>query len=295
MTGNTTANGVAPRVSVIMLTFNRPQFIGRAIESVVAQTVTDWELLVVQDGDNQQIVSLMRAWEQREPRIRYFHRDKSGNIANACNYALHRARGEFIAVLDDDDYWAGSDKLAKQIRFLEEHPDHVGCGGGVTVIDEHNTPQLTYFKPENDGDIKRVALFANPLAHSTTLYRKSAADRVGGYEESLAGFQDWDLWLKLGQIGKLYNFPEVLMFYTIWGGGGSFSQSKGNTRSAVRIVRRHWGQYRGSWAALGLAYAYFVYARTPKWIQQPTFSTLSRLKKWFFSPRNSGATQPAGK
>ena len=270
-----------------MLTFNRPQFIGRAIQSVAAQTFQGWELLVVQDGDNEQIAEQMGQWMEREPRIRYFHRLEPGNIANACNFALARALGDYIAILDDDDYWATPDKLVKQISFLDQHPEYVGCGGGVIVIDERGSPTMSYLKQQQDDDIKRNALYANPMAHSTTMFRKASANAVHGYEESLEGFQDWDLWLKLGKVGKLYNFPEPFLYYTIWSGGGSFLQTKANTRSAIRVVKRHWGQYPGSWLALGMAYLYHWYAHLPVGIKRSTFSMLSRMKKRIFSDRSA--------
>src|SRR5512147_897840 len=95
----------SPRVSVLMLTFNRPRFISRAIESIVAQTFTDWELIVVHDGPNEEIASIMQGWAAREPRVRYFRRTEKGNIAQANNFGLRQAHGEYVAVLDDDDYW----------------------------------------------------------------------------------------------------------------------------------------------------------------------------------------------
>jgi glycosyltransferase involved in cell wall biosynthesis len=283
--GHAAAPGVPPRVSIIMLTFNRPQFIGRAIQSAVDQHFRDWELIIVQDGNNEHIVRVVNQWLKREPRIRYFHRPQPGNIANACNYGIARARGEYIAILDDDDYWVCADKLSKQIHFLDENPEYAGCGGGVIVIDEHGVEQLRYLKPEDDADIRRHALFANPLAHSTSMFRKCAGEMVGLYEESLAGFQDWDLWLKLGQVGKLYNFPEPFLYYTLWSGGGSFTAQRANTRCSLKIVQRHWGKYRGSWAAWLFAFMYFCYARIPVRLRTSTFPALSRMKKALFSPK----------
>jgi glycosyltransferase involved in cell wall biosynthesis len=271
------------RVSVLMLTFNRPQFIGRAIQSVLNQTYQDWELIVVQDGNHKLTADILQEFQARDSRIRHFHREQPGNIANACNYGIAHARGEYIAILDDDDFWAVPEKLEKQVSFLDSNEDYAACGGGVTVVDEHGAATLSYLKQQQDADIRRNALFANPMAHSTTMFRKSTANSVGCYEESLAGFQDWDLWLKLGKVGKLYNFPEVFLCYTIWSGGGSFMQSRANTRSAVEIVRRQMSSYKGSYAALLMAYAYYGYARLPLAIRQRTFGWLSRLKKRVFA------------
>lgn len=274
-----------PRVSVLMLTYNRPQYIGKAIESILAQRFQEWELLVVHDGPNQEIPVIMGEWQKRDSRILYFHRAVPGNIAEASNFGLAQARGEYIAILDDDDYWALSDKLSKQTEFLDSHRDHCCCGGGVIVVDPTGLEQMRYLKPEHDEQIKRRALMANPLAHSTTLYRRQSALQAGGYDETLAGFQDWDLWLKLGKNSKLYNFPEYFLHYRVWQGSGSFHQSKRNTESALRITRRHRHDYAGFPIALPMALLYHAYAHMPVGVQRVSYSSLSRLKKAIFSHR----------
>lgn len=276
-----------PRVTVLMLTFNRPQFISRAVESIQRQTVQDWELIVVHDGPNEEIAAILKDWERKEPRIRYFRRLQKGNIAQANNFGLERAQGRYVAILDDDDYWAEPDKLERQIQFLDENPGYVACGGGAITIDQQGRETLRYLKPEAPEEIRRVALLANPMVHSTTMYRLEAARQAGFYDESLAGFQDWDLFLKLGRIGKLRNFPVHWLYYQIWEGGGSFQAQRGNTLSAVRIVRRHGAHYRGYPVALAMAILYYLYARLPVGIKKVTFSSLSRLKKAFFSTRKA--------
>jgi glycosyltransferase involved in cell wall biosynthesis len=268
-----------------MLTYNRPQFIGKAIESILAQQFQEWELLVVHDGPNEEIPVVMQEWQKRDSRIHYFQRTVPGNIAEATNFGLAHARGEYIAILDDDDYWARPDKLSKQTDFLDRHPDYCGCGGGVIVVDPMGREQMRYLKPEHDGQIKRRALMANPLAHSTTLYRREPALRVGGYDQTLAGFQDWDLWLKLGKTGKLYNFPDYFLYYRVWQGSGSLRQARRNTESALRITRRHRHDYAGFPAALTLTLLYHGYAHLPFGVQRVSYSFFSRLKKAVFSHR----------
>ena len=279
-------NGIVPpKVSVLMLAYNRPQFIGNAIESILAQHFQEWELLVVHDGPNQEIPVIMAEWQKRDPRVLYHHRELPGNIAEATNFGLSSARGEYIAILDDDDDWADAGKLSKQTEFLSSHRDYCCCGGGVIVIDPDGREQMRYLKPEHDEQIKRRALMANPLAHSTTLYRRDAALQTGGYDETLAGFQDWDLWLKLGKLGKLYNFPEYFLHYRVWQGSGSFHQSKGNTESALRITRRYRHDYAGFPIAYPMALLYNAYAHLPAYVQRLSYSSLSRLKKAVFSQR----------
>ena len=278
----------SPQVSVLMLTCNRPQFLGRAIQSVMNQSLEDWELIVVQDGPNQQTARVMEQWVKRDPRIRYFHRDRGGNIANACNYGLARARGQYVAILDDDDYWVPADKLRKQVAFLESHPDYAACGGGMTVVDENENIQMSYLKPEQDDEIRSRALYANPMTHSTTMFRRSLGEGIGYYDESLAGYQDWDIWLRFGRLGKLYNFPEVFARYTLWSGGGSFQQQRKNVLSAVKIVFRHRTGYRGFTGALALVLMHVAYAHLPASVRKSSFSFLARRKKAIFAGKQKG-------
>jgi glycosyltransferase involved in cell wall biosynthesis len=276
---------MSPKVSILMLTYNRPQFIGPAIESILTQQLGEWELLVVHDGPNEEIPVVMADWERRDRRIRYFRRTVPGNIADASNFGLAQARGDYIAVLDDDDRWASPLKLTRQTEFLDRNPEYVGCGGGIIVIDTEEREQMRYLKPERDEDIKRRALLANPIAHSSAMYRRAAALDCGGYDATLAGFQDWDFWLKLGSKGRLYNFPEYLAYYRIWQGSGSFHQIKSNTRSAMRITRRHRASYPGFAVAYGMTLMYHAYAHLPANVQGVSYSFLSRLKKAVFAQR----------
>ena len=247
-----------------MLTYNRPQYIGRAIESIIAQNFKAWELLVVHDGPNDRIAAVMEEWQKRDPRIQYLRRVKGGNIANATNYALRRAQSEYIAILDDDDYWPAPDKLSRQLAFLDENPDYSGCGAGVIAIDEEGKETARYYKALTDERIRRLALMANPMAHSTGMFRRALIEKCGWYDETLEGFQDWDAWLKLGQRGKLCNFPEYWQVYQMWHGGGSFHQQKANTRSALRIVMRHRRTYPGFLVAFCMAALYHLYAYLPE-------------------------------
>jgi glycosyltransferase involved in cell wall biosynthesis len=281
----------SPQVTVLMLTCNRPQFLDRAIQSVIRQTLEDWELIVVHDGGNLQTAAAMERWVERDPRIRYFHRDRYGNIANACNYGLARARGQYVAILDDDDYWVASDKIAEQVEFLNSHADYAGCGGGMTVIDDNENVQMSYLKPEQDDEIRARALCANPMTHSTTMFRRSLGEGIGYYDESLAGYQDWDIWLRFGRLGKLYNFPKIFTRYTMWSGGGSFQQQRKNVLSAVKIVFRHRTEYRGFTEALVLVLMHLAYAHLPANVRKSSFSFLSRQKKAIFAGSQKGTTQ----
>ena len=131
-----------------MLVFDRPHLIDRAIESILKQDYRAFELIVVHDGPNNQIEAAMREWLERDSRIRYFRRSEPGNIANALNFGLQQACGEYVAILDDDDYWLTPRKLSLQVAFLDNHSSYVACGGGMMITDEAGRELMRCFKPQ---------------------------------------------------------------------------------------------------------------------------------------------------
>ena len=274
----------SPKVSIIMATYRRPRFIAGSVMSAVRQTFQNWELIVADDSEADATEAVIAPLARSETRIRYFHRSEKGSIANSSNFALERAAGEYIAILDDDDTWADPGKLEKQIKFLDGHPEYEGCGGGIITMDEHGTETGRILKPVTDEAIRRVALFANPMANSTGMFRLASAGR---YDESLPQFADWDFWLRLGTQGKLYNFPEYFLNYRMWSSTASFANQKQNVNLAFVIIRRHRHEYPGFVRAMLFAGLYWCYARFPFFVRRALNASLSKAKKYIFSAKGS--------
>lgn len=262
-----------------MLTYKRPQMLARAISSVLGQSFQAWELLVVQDGDTPETGRLVQEWSEKEDRIRYFRRHTIGPITEASNFGLSHARGEYIAILDDDDSWRDPDKLAHQVAFLDTHPEYVACGGGYSVSDENGRFHGVFFKPEHDSAIRARALLANPIANSTAVFRRVVSGTPVTYDGSMRQFADWDFWLSMGSLGKLYNSPVLTTDYTLWKGGSSFQNQRGNALAAIRIICKHRRQYSGFPLALVLASLYFCYTCLPLPVRRFSYNRLSALKK----------------
>jgi glycosyltransferase involved in cell wall biosynthesis len=277
-----------PAVSVLVATYNRPHGLDRAICSVVSQQFINWELLILHDGGCQITESIAEQWQRKDSRVRYLHRETPAGIGAALNFGIEHSRGRYIAVLDDDDAWIDTEKLKLQTDFLDANPLHVACGGGAVVIDESGRETMRHLKSAHDAQIRRGLLVANPIIHSTILFRSSAVRSIGGYDETLSGFQDWDLWLRLGTHGKFYNFQRYFTAYMIWASGGSSGSMRSNSASALRIVMRHRGSYTRFPLAFLLAGGYRVYAGLPEPLRRFTFGPLSRLKKKVFSARPAG-------
>ncbi len=255
----------------------------RAFASIAAQRFDDWELLCVQDGNAPDVTREIIRLTQQDRRVRYLPRGCVGSIGAACNHALQQATGEYVAILDDDDEWIDPEKLRLQVQFLDRKPEYVGCGGGYRSVDQDERVLGRYFKPQEDADIRRSALLANPMANSTTMFRRKTALEIGGYSEKVPDFQDWEFWLRCLLQGKLYNFHRVWLNYTVWEGGSSFVNMRSNAWSALQIVRHYRDRFPQGGLAMVMARSYDLYARLPHGVRSFTYASLSLLKKRVFA------------
>lgn len=268
-----------PKVTILLATYNRSRFLDATMESIVGQSVRDWELIVADDGSTDDTPKVVREWQEKEPRIVYVRNAVNQGISKNYNQGLRLAKGEYIAMIDDDDPWIGGDKLKRQIAFLDAHPDHVGCGGGVVVVDAERKELYRYLKPATDAQIRARMLFSNPMANSTTLFRRSAGEKVGWYDESIRYSGDRDFWLKMGLVGKLYNFPEYFSYYTMSGTNTSVAKIRPHLKTSLTVMRRYKGKYPGYIPALLMNKLQYWYSLLPASLRSVIHYPLARIKR----------------
>lgn len=275
-----------PKVSILMATWNRAGMIGKTIESVKrqtflsrAQSFEDWELIIADDGSTDNTPIVVREWQKKEPRIVYIRSEINEGISKNYNKGLRIAKGEYVAMIDDDDPWSDERKLEKQIGFLDEHPEYAGCGGGVIVIDASGKELYRYFKPQTDEQIRARMLFSNPMANSTTLWRRQLGAEVGFYDESTRYSGDRDFWLKMGLKGKLRNFPEYFSYYTMTGANTSTAKIRPHLKASFMIMRRYRGKYPHYLAAYFFNLAQYLYSFLPEFIRKLVHYSLAKLKR----------------
>ncbi|MEK7195067.1 MAG: glycosyltransferase [Patescibacteria group bacterium] len=268
-----------PRVSILIATWNRAHLIGSAIESVRSQSFKDWELIVADDGSTDNTPEVVKEWQEKEPRIIYLKSDVNEGISKNYNKGLRVARGEYVAMIDDDDPWCDKDKLQKQIDFLGKNRNYVGCGGGVIVVDKDGKELYRYFKPQTDEAIRSRMLFSNPMANSTTLFRRADGEAVGWYDESSRYSGDRDFWLKMGLRGKLCNFPEYFSYYTMTGTNTSMAKIRPHLKSSLMITRRHKGEYPHYIPALFFNWIQYLYSFLPEFMRKTIHYSLAQLKR----------------
>lgn len=197
-----------PKVSVIMPVYNGEKYLREAIDSILNQTFTDWELICINDGSTDNSVEIIRSYT--EPRIRLIDNEKNKGLAITRNRGLDEARGIYIANLDCDDR-SYPDRLMKQVSFLDENPDFGLVGSYIETIDKNGeiVPNGTWIFSAPAKEIPIIMVFSNYFAQSATMIRKSFLPSKH-YRLDLPPAEDYDLWIRLAENSKVYNLPEVL-------------------------------------------------------------------------------------
>jgi len=270
-------------VSIIMPTYNRSELIKFAIRSILNQNYQKWELLVIDNESTDQTKEVVEQFMKMDERVRYFNVRKSVKlgISNYLNYGMEQATGKYIARLDDDDEWCDTFKLDKQVGFLEQNKEYVIVGGGAIMVDQNRKEIFRFLKKENDNEIRNNALYANPFWHNTVMFVKQKALELGGYND-LRFVEDWDLWLRLGLKGKLYNLQEHLSLYMNAGQNLSVSNQKLAAKTILKLIKRFQNQYPNGMRAKILNSLQLFYAYTPSFFRRKTQNFLFYLKRNYF-------------
>jgi len=223
-------------VSVVMPVYNGERYVGEAVRSVLASRFTDFELLVVDDGSTDASVDEARRAAGGDPRVRILS-VPHGGVAAARNAALHAARGELIANLDADDVMF-PERLERQVAFLDRHPDHVAVGARVLVVDALGRPErvIVRFFTHEEIDAAHLSGFGGALGNPAAMFRREAALAAGGFPPTgQATGEDHDFWLRLAEVGRLANLPDVLIRYRVHGANASVGKGSAERRLAVTL------------------------------------------------------------
>jgi len=247
-----------PLVSIILPTHNRKKYVERAIKSALDQSYKNVELIVIDDCSTD-------GTEINNPRVIIVRNETNLGLARSLNKAIRIAKGKYIARLDDDDFWCDDKKLEKQVNFLEKNSEYGLVGGGVIRVDKEEKEVVRYLLLEKDEEIRKAILVDNVFAHTTALFRKDVWKKVGGYDENLDGLEDIDLWLKIGEMSKFYNFQEFFVCYLFQGRTyldqhyGKLKQLKLN----IKLRKKHKNSYSGYRKAILLSYASYFHSLIP--------------------------------
>src|SRR5450432_141952 len=210
------------KISVLMPCYNAAAYIADAIKSVLAQTMDDFEFLIVNDGSTDNTVEIISSF--KDARILLIQQARQG-IAAALNLGLKYARALYIALFDADDICC-PDRLQKQYDFMMSDPDYIVVGSAADYMDEKGNYIFTHFPlAESNRQIQSLSAKICPFIHASVMYRKESVVNIG-YDLNAHSFEDHLLWLQLKKQGKMHNMPERLMFVRINPGSFTIDEKK---------------------------------------------------------------------
>jgi glycosyltransferase involved in cell wall biosynthesis len=202
-----------PAISVLMSAYNSERYVRQAVESILNQTFRDFELILIDDGSKDASPAILKALADRDSRIRLIARENKG-LTRTLNEAFSLARAPLVARMDADDV-SMPERFAKQVAYLSAHSECVCVGSRVDLIDPlgsvFRTSDHKLAHQEIDAGLLKGIGWS--IVHPVAMMRRDAIEKVGGYREQFETSQDLDLFLRLGEIGKLANLPDVLLQY----------------------------------------------------------------------------------
>ncbi len=199
-----------PKISVVMSVYNGEKYLKEAVESILNQSLKDFEFIIIDDGSTDKSLSIIKEFQNKDGIIKVISRKNEGLIFS-LNEGIKMAQGEYIARMDADDI-SMLDRLEKQIKFIEDNNLAV-CGAWAEAVDDsgNKIKELNY--PPVSEKIKTFALLHNPFIHPSVIFRKDVFEKVGGYKMFFKHIEDYELWTRIVFKYKTGNIQEELLKY----------------------------------------------------------------------------------
>jgi glycosyltransferase involved in cell wall biosynthesis len=203
-----------PAISVVMSAFNAEKYLDEAIQSVLAQTFTNFELILINDGSTDGSLKILEHYAQKDARCIVLSWENRGIVASG-NHGVHLAKADIICRMDADDICMPQ-RFEKQFNYLNAHPDCAAVGSNALLIDPEGMPIVTWTYLSTHEEIDNLNLTGSVgscICHPSVAIRKSSLLAVGAYRAEFEYAEDYDLFLRLAEVGKLANLPEMLLKY----------------------------------------------------------------------------------
>jgi glycosyltransferase involved in cell wall biosynthesis len=234
-----------PKFSVVIPTYNQAQFLGDAVDSVLAQTFKDYELILVNDGSTDNTEDVGKRYGEK---IRYLHQENQG-LAGARNSGVYAAEGQYVAFLDSDDIWDPT-FLESMLQSIEKNFDSAVFYCGIRYIDKdkNQLPQRGGLEVASEENLLQQLLRANFIIPSATVIKRSVLLELDGFDINFRRLQDYELWIRLLRSG--YSFTalkdQYLVSYRVHGNNLS-TDPVGAQQAAKLLINKHFGADDGHW------------------------------------------------
>ncbi|MCW3076085.1 MAG: glycosyltransferase [Bacteroidetes bacterium] len=200
----------SPFISVLLPVYNAGKFLHESIESILNQTFSDFELIIINDGSKDNSKEIIKSFN--DSRIIFIDQENIG-LAASLNKGLGLAKGRFIARQDNDDI-SLPQRFEKQLIYFEQNPEVDLLGTAAEITDEQGRPTRRFHRHSSDPlTLKFALLFNNPFVHSSVMFRKTVIEKTGPYSTDTAVFEDYDLWSRIARVANVSNLDEYLVKY----------------------------------------------------------------------------------
>lgn len=248
------------KLAVLLPSYNAAAYLKDSIDSVLNQTFTDFDLFIYDDCSTDTTEAVVSSYANA--RI-FFHKNETNlGIAKTLNRGLEELlpQYEYIARMDADD-WCFQQRFEKQLLFMNDNPKVILCGTqGYWLKDIRQNPLKGWEYPTNPEYIRYYLLFAASFGHSSVIFRSQPIiDHALRYDETISTCEDWDLWVRISQIGEMANLPDFLMKYRILENSNHRSAEKINKHLEERsvIISKYWSYFGISFSAQEIFKLYY--------------------------------------
>lgn len=204
-------------ISVVTAVYNGEAYLEEAIESILQQTFSDFEYIIVNDGSKDKTKEILD--KITDPRVKVIHLVKNGGAANALNLGINEATGQWIALQDADDV-SHEHRLEKQLAYIKSDARMVAVGSLIQCIPGKDLIDRRLLEWEelffnSKADFRNQQFYSTPLCHGTGFFSKKAYEAIGGYDPTFKIAYDYDLWTRMFEEGEISRVPEILYSYRI--------------------------------------------------------------------------------
>jgi len=243
----------SPQISILLCAYNEQINVERAIQSIIDQTFTDWELVIIDDCSSDRTPILLQNFSNKHSDKIKIHRNRNNmGLAASLNKGIGLCLGRYIARMDADD-WSYPHRLERQFSYMEKHSDIDVLGSGAELIGANGGLQNTLYLPESHKEIELMILKKTIFFHPSVMLRKTFFEKVGKYYEKVPRAEDIELWLRGLKLGcRYHNLPEILIQYSTGGYVRSYKSIANKFYSKVLICIRYKAYFRIANCALDL-------------------------------------------
>ena len=234
---NTEADSSLPKISIVMAAYNEERDIEKALDSILAQTFTDWELIIIDDGSTDATAPIIQGYADKDSRIKLVCNETNLELSASLNKGIGLAQSDLIARADADDINL-PERLSKQYEYMQAHPEIDVLGTAAYLLDEAGDRVNTYSHPLTHAELKALPFLKIEFFHPSVMIRKRFFETTGLYNPAYPNAEDKEMWLRGLQAGCRYaNLQEPLIEYSTDGFVKSWGAISRNSRSLMRIAR----------------------------------------------------------